>query len=206
MAGGSQIHRVAGRAVALGGNDIDTDRVMPARFLKAVTFDGLEAHLFADDRAQATAAGAVHPFDDPARAGAAVLLVNGNFGCGSSREHAPQAIRRWGIQAVVGESFADIFFSNALALGLPCLVVSADDVAALMAVAAADPAAEFSVDIPTGRIDAPGTTAQASLPDAARRSLLSGDWDATSRLVADGADVARVAASIPYLNGFQPRD
>jgi len=198
----SRVARVGGRIIALSGDDIDTDRIMPARFLKAVTFDGLETHLFADDRAEARRLGRVHPFDDPARAGAAVLVVNGNFGCGSSREHAPQAIRRRGIAAVVGESFGDIFFANATAIGLVCATAAREDVAALQALAAAQPDAEVVVDVERERLAFPGGECAIALPADARRALLSGDWDAAARLMANEADVDRLAAGLPYLSGF----
>ena len=129
----ASIRRVEGTAVAVAGHDIDTDRIMPARFLKAVSFEGLERHVFEDDRAEAKKQGALHPFDDPRYAGAAILVVNRNFGCGSSREHAPQGLRRWGIAAVVGESFSEIFFGNAIAIGMPCLTVDPEDAAWLIA-------------------------------------------------------------------------
>ena len=124
-----------GAALPMRGDDIDTDRIIPARFLAAVTFDGLEQHVFEDERAGSSASSArhgTHPFDDPRYQGASVLLVNSNFGCGSSREHAPQALQRWGIRAVVGESFAEIFFGNSAMIGLPCVTAAADDVRTLM--------------------------------------------------------------------------
>ena len=141
--------------------DIDTDRIIPARFLKAITFDGLERHVFADDRAAAQGA---HPFDAPSAAGAGILVVNNNFGCGSSREHAPQALYRWGIRAIVGESFAEIFFSNALMLGLPCLTVSPADAQAIMAAIDADRNVIVDVDIAQTGVAISGVTWPAALP------------------------------------------
>jgi 3-isopropylmalate/(R)-2-methylmalate dehydratase small subunit len=194
----SRIDRVQGTALAVPGHDIDTDRIIPARFLKAITFDGLEAHLFADDRAQAASAGRRHPVDEPAAAGAAVLLVNANFGCGSSREHAPQAIARRGIRAIVGESFAEIFAGNALMIGLPCLTVSREDMRRLMDIARSSPETTFDVDLRAGRVRAGGVDVAASMPGAAREALVSGTWDATTALLEDYGQVERVAARLPY--------
>ena len=131
----SRIERVSGRALPLRGHDIDTDRIIPARYLKSVSFEGLERHVFADDRSDPA-----HAFNQPQYQGARVLLVNRNFGCGSSREHAPQALQRWGISAVVGEGYSEIFFGNSVQLGLPCLTVSHDDVERLMSAVEAEPA------------------------------------------------------------------
>ena len=198
----SKVVRVSGRAIAVPGSDIDTDRIMPARFLKAVTFDGLEAHLFEDDRREAASRGLTHPFDNPARQGARVLLVGSNFGCGSSREHAPQALVRWGIRAVVGESFAEIFFGNSLMLGLPCVRVSLRDLARLNAVAAGDATAEFVVDLEALTATAESVAANAVMPAAAREALISGAWDATGLLLADYDQVQKAAARLPYIVGF----
>jgi 3-isopropylmalate/(R)-2-methylmalate dehydratase small subunit len=193
---------ITGRAVALRGEDIDTDRIMPARFLRAVSFDGLEAHVFEDDRLAGAAAGDRHPFDDPARAGASVLLVNRNFGCGSSREHAPQALARWGVRAIVGESFAEIFFSNATALGVPCVAVGPGDAQALMSEVERDPAATVSVDLEAMIVRAGGCEAACRMPPAARRAFLAGTWDATALLTADLDAVRAAAARLPYIAGF----
>lgn len=180
---------------------MDTDRIMPARFLKAITFAGLEEHVFEDDRIEARSRGAMHPFDDPSRKQARVLVAGVNFGCGSSREHAPQALYRWGIRAIVAESFAEIFFGNSLMIGLPCVTASAADLEALRAVAA-DPAAEFAVDIAGGRVEAGSIRSAVHLPDATREALLSGAWDATSLLLDNYDDVRGRASAIPYIAGF----
>ena len=197
----SKVSRVSGRAVSLPGNDIDTDRIMPARFLKAVTFEGLEAHLFEDDRHEAAGRGLVHPFADAARRGARVLLAGINFGCGSSREHAPQALVRWGIRAVVAESFAEIFAGTSLMIGLPCVQVQASDLAVLRA-AAENPQAEFVVDLETRRVTTAKVTDDFTMPEPARQALVSGDWDGTAMLLADYDQVTATAARLPYVTGF----
>jgi len=191
-----------GTAVPVAGQDIDTDRIMPARFLKAVSFEGLERHVFEDDRAAATRQGSAHPFDDPRFAGAAILVVNRNFGCGSSREHAPQGLRRWGIQAVVGESFSEIFFGNSLAIGMPCLTVEPADADWLIAEAEREPAAATVVDVQTLTVTRNGRTMKARLPKSVQEAFLSGDWDATGQLLAAGAETEAVAARLPYVRGF----
>jgi 3-isopropylmalate/(R)-2-methylmalate dehydratase small subunit len=196
----THITSVEGRAVPLPGHDIDTDRIMPARFLKAVSFEGIEAHVFEDDRANARAQGEPHPFDRPEFQGAAVLVVNRNFGCGSSREHAPQGLRRWGIRAIVGESYSEIFFGNALALGMPCVHVSPEDAAWLLAAVAQSPQTPVRVDVETLTVTFGDRTIRATLPGPAQEALLTGAWDATGLLL-DG-DVDGVAARLPYVSGF----
>ena len=141
------VDRISGRALPLRGHDIDTDRIIPARFLKSVSFEGLETHAFEDDRKQLAERGQLHAFWDPRYAGATILIVNGNFGCGSSREHAPQAIQRWGVRAIVGESFSEIFFGNSLAIGMPCLTVEPADADWLIADAERDPSDATVVDV-----------------------------------------------------------
>src|SRR5688500_2929138 len=141
------VDRISGRAIPLRGHDIDTDRIIPARFLKSVSFEGLETHAFEDDRKQLAERGQIHAFSNPLYAGARILIVNGNFGCGSSREHAPQALQRWGIRAVIGESFSEIFFGNSVALGMPCLTVSAQDTEALLSAVEANPGVEITVSV-----------------------------------------------------------
>jgi 3-isopropylmalate/(R)-2-methylmalate dehydratase small subunit len=197
---GERLARVDGSAVPLRGHNIDTDRILPARFLRSVSFEGLERHLFEDDRAQA---GLAHPFSNPAYAGASLLFVEANFGCGSSREHAPQAIRRRGIRAVVGVSFSEIFFGNAVALGLPCVSVAPEAAGALIAAAEQHPAATFSVRLDEMIVSGGGLSVPLSLAAAARESFLEGTWDATALLLDRFGDIEAVADRLPYLNGWR---
>ncbi len=197
------IDKISGRAVPLRGHDIDTDRIIPARFLKCVTFEGLETHVFEDDRQQLAERGVVHAFSNPRYAGARILLVNGNFGCGSSREHAPQALQRWGIRAVVGESFSEIFFGNSVALGMPCLTVTAADAEALLSAVESDPEAEVTVGVGAETVEVNGKTYQANVPDGARQAFTAGTWDATGQLLDDFEQVRNVAKNLPYVSGFQ---
>lgn len=201
LVSGSRIVEVRGPAVVLPGQDIDTDRIMPARFLKAISFSGLEAHLFEDDRREASGRGITHPFDDQARRNARVLIAGSNFGCGSSREHAPQALYRWGLRAVVAESFAEIFAGNSLMVGLACVTAQPADLAVLQE-AAADPAALITVDIANRRVSTTSFSAPVSIADAVREALISGAWDGTGLLLANYNDVKARAATIPYLSGF----
>jgi 3-isopropylmalate/(R)-2-methylmalate dehydratase small subunit len=197
-----RITRVEGTALPLRGEDVDTDRILPARFLRAVTFEGMEAHVFIDDRAAAAKAGVTHPFDDGRFAGASVLLVNRNFGCGSSREHAPQGLQRWGIGAVVGESFSEIFFGNALMIGLPCLTASSADIEVLMRQVELHPATRLDVDLVAGTCVAGDIRVVASLPPHVRDAFVTGAWDTTGLLLDRYAEVDAVAAKLPYIGGF----
>ena len=196
---------IKGKAVAVTGNDIDTDRIIPARFLRCVTFEGLGEHAFEDDRKQLAQAGKRHPFDDPSRREAQVLVVGRNFGCGSSREHAPQALMRWqkGIRAVVGESFAEIFFGNCVALGIPCVSASAADIQSLARAVEAEPALEVSVDLERQEVGFGGKTIAASMPEAPRSQLRSGRWDTTFELLEGKDAIARTASALPYMSGFR---
>jgi 3-isopropylmalate/(R)-2-methylmalate dehydratase small subunit len=195
-----RIQRIAGRAIPLRGDNVDTDRIIPARFLKSITFEGLEQHLFEDDRQQLEAEGQRHPIADPKYRGARILLVNANFGCGSSREHAPQAIRRSGIEVVVGQSFSEIFFGNSVALGMPC--VSADQAAldTLMGAVESDPALNVDVDLESMTVRAGGRSFSLTLPPGARESFLEGSWDATGLLLDRFEEVEATAARLPYLH------
>ena len=197
------ITSVSGSTVVVRGDDIDTDRIIPARFLKCVTFDALGPAAFADDRAELAGSPAgPHPFDRPEHQGAAILLVNRNFGCGSSREHAPQALMRWGIRAVVGESFAEIFYGNCLALGIPCLVAGHEQMLTIQEVAAAAPAESFSLDVAAASLDGAGHRWDLELASGPRQMLVSGQWDATGQLVANDAALQATVSRLPYLRAF----
>jgi 3-isopropylmalate/(R)-2-methylmalate dehydratase small subunit len=200
------IAQVTGTAIALRGDDIDTDRIMPARFLRALTFDGLGDRVFEDDRGACAARGQVHPFDDSRFEGASILVVNRNFGCGSSREHAPQGLVRRGIRAIVGQSFAEIFFGNATTLGVPCLVAGAPTIASLMAAAEREPRQTVVVDLRQKTIGAGDFCAALDLPAAVCEAFLDGTWDATGLLLEEFASVRRVAQRLPYLGGFVTAD
>jgi 3-isopropylmalate/(R)-2-methylmalate dehydratase small subunit len=198
------VPRVSGRPIPLPGNDIDTDRIIPARFMTAITFDGLGELAFRDARFSQDGKELPHPMNDPRyRAkGSRVAVVNKNFGCGSSREHAPQALYRWGIKALVGESFADIFFGNCVAMGIPCLILSEADAGRLLAAVEDDPTQEMTVDIEARAVTYRGKSYPATLPEGARTQLLKGTWDATRILVDALPKVKETAARLPYTRGF----
>ncbi|HEX9814691.1 MAG TPA: 3-isopropylmalate dehydratase small subunit [Myxococcota bacterium] len=193
------IDRIEGRACVLRGNDIDTDRIIPARFLRAITFDGLGEHAFQDDRIQAKGD---HPLDDERFAGASILIVGANFGCGSSREHAPQALMRSGFRAFIGESFAEIFAGNCTALGLPYAILEADDLAALMDSVVLDPEQQVLIDLEARTVTSRAGTVAARLPAGVRRQLLEGSWNATRVLLDAGDAIEAKAERIPYLSDF----
>jgi 3-isopropylmalate/(R)-2-methylmalate dehydratase small subunit len=189
---------VSGRGLPLRGNDVDTDRIMPARFLVSVSFEGLERHLFEDDRK----ADPSHPFNNPRYGGASVLVVNANFGCGSSREHAPQGIVRSGIRAVVGESFSEIFQGNAAVIGLPCFVADREAVNQLQTLIERTPEVTIEADLQSGAITAGTLRINAALQPALRDAFLSGQWNPTAMLLDRFEEVKAVAARLPYIRGF----
>ena len=197
-----RITTITGRAIPMRGNDIDTDRIVPARFLRAITFDGMETHLFEDDRKMGGPGHNRHTFDVPAYQGASIMLVNSNFGCGSSREHAPQAIRRWGIQAIVGESFAEIFLGNSAMIGMPCVTASSTDVKALQDLVERNPGTELRIDLTAGTCEAGEFRCSVFLPPNARDAFATGAWDTTGLLLDRYEEVNAKAARLPYVTGF----
>jgi len=189
---------MTGRGIPLPGNDIDTDRIIPARFLKEVTFETMGEHVFEDARKQ----NPEHSFNSPAYRGASVLVVGQNFGCGSSREHAPQALMRWGIRAIVGGSFAEIFFGNCVMLGIPCLVASQEDLEWLQKAIAKSPQVPVTVDVEKQEVHFGDHAIKATIPDGARNQLVGGTWDSTAVLLEAGAAIEATAGKLPYVAGF----
>jgi 3-isopropylmalate/(R)-2-methylmalate dehydratase small subunit len=190
--------QIAGRGIPVVGNDIDTDRIIPARFLKEVTFETMGEHAFEDARKQ----NPEHSFNSPAYEGASILVVGQNFGCGSSREHAPQALMRWGIRAIVGGSFGEIFFGNCVMLGIPCLRASQEDVEWLQKAVSLTPMDTVTVDVEKQEVRFGGRTLKASIPDGPRNQLVGGTWDSTAVLLEAGAAIETTAAKLPYVRGF----
>lgn len=193
-----KVEQVTGRVVPLPLDDIDTDRIIPARYLRCVTFDGLGEHSFEDDRKQDPN----HPFDDSRFKGASVLLAGRNFGCGSSREHAPQALIRWGIKALIAESFAEIFFGNCTANGVPCVCATPESIQKLAAAVQADPQLAVTVDVAAKEIRFGQEKFPVTILESARSSLVSGQWDFLAQLVEAKTEIKSTASRLPYMNQF----
>ena len=190
---------VSGTGIPVRGNDIDTDQIIPARFMKVVTFDGLGQFSFFDQRFDSDDTEKDHPFNEPQYQGANVLVVNANFGCGSSREHAPQALMRWGIDAIVGESFAEIFAGNCLALGIPTVTADQASIEALQDHIEANPDTEIAIDVEAESVQYNHTTVDATVTDAQRKALVEGVWDTTALMGANADSVRETARSLPYV-------
>lgn len=193
----SQVKTISGTAIAVIGDDIDTDRIIPSRFLRCVTFDGLGEHAFADDRTQA---GGKHPFDLPQYQGANILVVNNNFGCGSSREHAPQALAKWGIKAIVGQSFAEIFFGNCVAIGVPCVLASPEEIKQLQTLIRENPQTNVTVNLETMSIKSDNLSMPVKMNEGSRQMFLKGTWDNCGQLISNVESIKTTATKLPYVN------
>ncbi len=193
-----QRRQVVGRGLPLHGNDIDTDRIIPARFLKSVTFAGLGEHAFEDARK----VDPEHPFNQKAYTGASIMVVGQNFGCGSSREHAPQALLDWGIKALVGGSFGEIFFGNCVTNGMPCLTASPADLEWLQREVGRRPTEPLTVDVERQEVRFGGRTIKAAIPEGSRNILVDGSWNTTGVLLEAGGAIEATASRLPYISGF----
>ncbi|HVY15277.1 MAG TPA: 3-isopropylmalate dehydratase small subunit [Rhodopila sp.] len=187
---------VSGRAMTLRGDDIDTDQILPSRYLKAITFRGMEAHVFADNREAARLRQRRHAVDDPRFAGASILLVNRNFGCGSSREHAPQGLRRFGFQAIVGVSFGEIFAGNCVSVGMPCVQASDSVVSIMQRINEAAPSTRFTIDLAMLTVSAGNESFPVTLAEGRRRQFLDGTWDPTSVLLGAGDAIEQTLTTL----------
>lgn len=192
----SEVKQISSNAVPLIGNDIDTDRIIPARYLKAVTFEGLGESVFIDDR---KALNGEHPFDQPQYQGAKILIVNRNFGCGSSREHAPQALAKWGIKGIIGESFAEIFFGNCVAMGIPCVTAEPSIIKQLQELVTANPQTSITIDVEKLQVVSGDFSTSVVMSEGTKTAFVSGTWDACGQLVANAPQVKATAAKLPYI-------
>jgi 3-isopropylmalate/(R)-2-methylmalate dehydratase small subunit len=199
------VEHVAGSGIPIRGNDIDTDQVIPARFMKVVTFDGLGEFAFFDQRFDDEDNEKDHPFNEEQYQDSNVLVVNANFGCGSSREHAPQALMRWGIDAIVGESFAEIFAGNCLALGIPTVTADSDTIEELQSWVEENPDGEIEIDVAAETVTYDGRTIDADVDEAQRKALVEGIWDTTALMKANRESIGETAASLPYIENPEPR-
>jgi 3-isopropylmalate/(R)-2-methylmalate dehydratase small subunit len=191
-----KITTITSTAIPLIGNDIDTDRIIPARFLRCVTFDGLGANVFEDDRRQLKG---THPFDAPQFQGANILIVNSNFGCGSSREHAPQALAKWGIRVIIGESFSEIFFGNCVAMGIPCVTANPATTTRLQEILKLTPQTQVTINLDSLEVQCGDFTAPISMGEGSRQQLTNGTWDACGQLVTNAAQIQLTATKLPYV-------
>jgi 3-isopropylmalate/(R)-2-methylmalate dehydratase small subunit len=195
------VTQVSGRAFFIPGADIDTDRIIPARFMKCVTFDGLGEFAFYDVRFNSeTGEKTDHPLNDSRFEGASILLAGENFGCGSSREHAPQSLKKFGFNGVIAESFAEIFFGNSTTLAMPCVIASAADIAALRDAVENDPATTVTIDVDALRVRSSGGLDFAvTMPDSARDALVSGRWDPIQELLDSESAIEAKARELHYV-------
>ena len=193
----SKVKQISGTAIAVEGNDIDTDRIIPARFLRCVTFDGLGEHAFEDDRAQTNGQ---HPFDQPQYKDASILVVNNNFGCGSSREHAPQALAKWGIKAIIGQSFAEIFLGNCVAIGVPCCTASPEAVQQLQTLIKSRPETVITVNLDAMTVNSMDLAIPVQMNEGSRQMFAEGTWDNCGQLIGNVESIKATASKLPYVD------
>jgi len=192
---------IKGNGIPLPGNDIDTDRIIPARFMKCITFEGLGQYAFHDERFE-NGKEKKHPFNEKKYLKGSILIVNRNFGCGSSREHAPQSLSRWGIRAIIGESFAEIFAGNCVVMGIPAVTAPSDVIENLMMFAEENPSSPLAIDLTEKTVRYGDFCNEISIPESSRHTLIHGTWDSTAQLLANRNEIEKKAKSLAYLKQF----
>lgn len=197
-----KITALKGTGIVIRGNDIDTDQIIPARYMKEITFEGIEQYAFYDVRYHEDGALKDHPFNDEKYSNASILIVNSNFGCGSSREHAPQTIMRHGIQAIIGESFAEIFAGNCTTLGVPVLTLQKQEILAIQDNVEQNPTLTIDINLTESHIQVGDTHYVANMPSQIQKTLVEGTWDTTDVLLSNSADIEKVYTTLPYINHF----
>ncbi len=202
MKQGDPIKQVAGRGIVVRGNDVDTDQIIPARYMKVVSFDGLGEFAFGDQREDMKSRGEIHPFDNPVYQGAAILFGNKNFGCGSSREHAPQSLMRWGISCIIAESFAEIFAGNCTSLGIPTAILSSEQINDVMSSLEDNPSIEVSLDLENKELTLGSRTYHVDMSETYRSALVLGKWDSTAILLEHINEVEAKRQDLVYLRDF----
>ena len=195
-----QIKKVKGTCIYLPGNDIDTDRIIPARFLKCVNFEALGNQVFFDDRQESNQ---VHPFDNKKNTSGSILIVDKNFGCGSSREHAPQSLMRWGIRAIIGQSFAEIFHGNCISIGIPCATISGTNIKSLIKKINDSNQLQFTLDIQLQKLFTSNNSWPIKIEDSSLQMFCSGGWDGISTLINQKEKINLTMNRLPYINSFQ---
>ncbi len=199
---GETVSTINGPGIPLRGSDIDTDRIIPARFLKCVTFDGIGEHAFKDDIKGLAQKGETHPFADERFASAAILVANNNFGCGSSREHAPQSLKRWGVQAIIAASYSEIFYGNCVSLAMPCFTTDHDTCVRIQNTIEDDPSAELGISVSEATISIGDESIQLEIQPGAQGQFLDGSWDARAGLLENLDAAKEVAAKLPYVSNY----
>ena len=199
----NKIKEIVGKGIVVRGNDIDTDRIIPARYLKEITFENMGKYLFYDERFDEKGNKKSHIFNDEKYNGASILAVNKNFGCGSSREHAPQSLMRCGIKAIIGESFGDIFYGNCSMIGLPAVKVSKNDIEIIMEFIESNPNKEIDIDIESKEIIFDSSRINLEINDSMRKSFIDGTWDTISLMLYAREEIKRTIEKLPYINNFK---
>ena len=194
-----KINIVTGTGISLQGDEIDTDRIIPARFLKNISFSGIEKNIFCDERQQLEGEGKLHPFDQKHFQEANILITNKNFGCGSSREHAPQALHRWGIKVILAEGFSEIFLANCIAIGMPCIILMQEEIKQIQEIVEEEPSIHLSISLAEKKLKVAEQVFQFQFDESIQKFFLEGTWDSTTTLLENKKNIYKIVKKIPYM-------